>query len=121
MLTTTNVTAAADASNIPRRTLCRWLTEADFRTAYRERSRDSLQESTGRLRAAAGEAVETLRASLQSDSEAIRVRAAIAAMLDAPIKVDVDDLAARVEALEEFQDEFSRDAASCELIHLASS
>jgi hypothetical protein len=99
LLTEPNVRAAAAAAKVPARTLYRWLADPTFRAAYRECSRRLLEDAAGQLRAAAGNAVETLRASLKAGNDSVKVRAAVA-ILDAAIKVDLDDLAARVTALE---------------------
>ena len=92
--------AAATAVGIGRRTLTRWLGTPDFREAYRLASQQRLADTVGLLRAVAGDALAALRAALQSGNEHVRVRAAVA-VLDLAVKVDTDELAARVEVLEE--------------------
>lgn len=99
LLSEPNIRSAAARSKTAERTLYRWLTEPAFRAAYRQLSRRLLDDAAGRLRATAGEAVETLRTALKAQSDTVKVRAATA-ILDAAVKVDLDDLAARVEALE---------------------
>ena len=59
----------------------------------------ALGETVGRLRCAASEAVDALRDALHADAPAVRVRAA-QVLLDSAIKVEIDDLARRVELLE---------------------
>jgi HD-like signal output (HDOD) protein len=102
LLTVNSVPSAAEQAHIGERTLRRWLTDKTFREAYRHASRRLFDEATGQLRAATGEAVTTLREALQSDHDGVRVRAALG-ILDAAVKADFDDLAARVAALEEAQ------------------
>lgn len=99
LLTSRTVGQAAAEAGVGERTLHRWLDHPHFRTAYADASRQLLAETVGRLRAIAGEAVETLRAALHDDSTSYRIRAAIA-LLDVAVKVEVDDLARRVDALE---------------------
>lgn len=99
LLTTASVAEAAERSGIPKRTLFRMLTDADFRALYRDVSRQRLAETAGRVRAVACEALGTLRAALTEERAADRIRAAIA-LLDIAVKVDLDDLAQRVAALE---------------------
>jgi HEAT repeat protein len=82
--------------------LRRWLERPDFRAAYADASRQRLGETVGRLRAVAAEAVDTLRAALSDEHTGHRIRAAIA-LLDTAVKVEVDDLARRVELLESAQ------------------
>jgi HEAT repeat protein len=102
LLTEPNITAAAKQSGVGDRTLRRWLSDAQFRRAYREASRRVLDDACARLRALTSEAVETLRAAFTAQSESVRVRAATA-LLEVAVKVEVDDLAERVAALEAHQ------------------
>ena len=107
LLSEPNVRAAALQSGTAERTLYRWLADPTFRTAYRQCSRRLLEDATGRLRAVAGEALETLRTALQAGNEHVRVRSAVA-LLELAVKVEVDELAARVEALERSYGESAR-------------
>ena len=99
LLDAPSIAAAAKQSCTGERTLRRWLAEPTFREHYREASRRLLEDASGRLRAAAGEAVDTLRTALHSENEHVKVRAALG-ILDAALKVDIDELTARIEALE---------------------
>jgi len=99
LLTAPDQSAAAAACGIGRRTLTRWLTTPEFREAYRLASAQRLVETIGLLRVAAGEALVTLRAALKSENDHVRVRAAVA-LLELAVKVEVDELAERVTALE---------------------
>jgi transposase len=99
LLTSKSTTDAAAQSGIGVRTIERWKRDPPFQDAYREASRACLSETVGRLRAAAGDAVETLRAALQDELTSNRIRAAIA-LLDTAVKVEVDDVVRRVDALE---------------------
>jgi hypothetical protein len=102
LLTTRTAQDAASRSGVGERTLRRWLDDPAFRDAYTDASRQRLGEAVGRLRAVAGEAVDTLRAALGDEHTGHRIRAAIA-LLDLAVKVEVDDLARRVELLESAQ------------------
>ena len=102
LLTERTVQAAAARAGVGERTRRRWLDTPDFRAAYTEISRQRLGETVGRLRAVAGEAVETLRAALQDELTSNRIRAAIA-LLDTAVRVEVDDVAQRVAELEAAQ------------------
>jgi hypothetical protein len=99
LLTEPTVEAAADAVGIGRRTAWTWLADRTFREAYTEASRARLDATVGRLRALASEAVDTLRLALTDDRTSNRVRAAIA-LLDLTVKIELDELARRIEALE---------------------
>ena len=99
LLTERTIQAAAARAEIGERTLRRWLDDPAFRAAYTDASRQLLAEAVGRLRAVAGEAVETLRAALSDGLTSNRIRAATV-LLDIAVKVEVDDLAQRVAELE---------------------
>lgn len=99
LLCAPTIAAAAKLSRTGERTLYRWLSDPTFREQYREHSHRLLENATGRLRAAAGEAVDTLREALRSENENVKVRSALG-ILDVAIRVDLDDLTARIEALE---------------------
>jgi hypothetical protein len=102
LLTEPTVEAAADAVGIGRRTAWTWLSTDTFREAYQAASRARLDATVGRLRALASDAVETLRQALTDDRTSNRIRAAIA-LLDVSVKVELDELARRIEALEASQ------------------
>lgn len=95
-----NIRDAARRCRIPERTIYRWLSDPTFRAKYRQCSRRLLENAAGTLRAAAGEAVETLRALLKTGNDSVRVRAAVA-LLGLAVKVDTDELAVRLDALED--------------------
>jgi hypothetical protein len=90
---------AARQAGVAERTLRGWLAQEPFRTAYREAGRARLQEAVTLLRAVCGEAVEVLRCALSDESTGQRIRAA-QILLDAGLKAEVDELDARVAALE---------------------
>ena len=102
LLLSKSTSEAAETSGIPRRTIERWKSDPAFQDAYVAASREKLGETVGRLRSAASEAVDALREALQADAPAVRVRAA-AILLEGAMKVEVDDLARRVELLEAAQ------------------
>jgi hypothetical protein len=107
LLAAKSTSEAAEVSGIPRRTLERWKRDPGFQDAYRAASREKLGETVGRLRTAASDAVTALQAALQDESTGNRIRAATV-LLDGAIKVEVDDLARRVELLETAQKTFSQ-------------
>lgn len=102
LLTCASIKDAAASAAIGERSLHRWLAEPAFRAAYADASRQRLGETVGRLRAVAAEAVATLRAALSDELTANRIRAATV-LLDGAVKVELDDLGRRVEALEAAQ------------------
>lgn len=102
LLTSPTIEMAAKVAGISESTALRTLKDAEFATAYRDARREVVSHSLTALQAACGEAVTTLR-EVASDSEApasSRVTAA-KAILDISVRaVEIDDLAARVEAME---------------------
>lgn len=102
LLTTKSTSEAATVCGVGARSIERWKRDQAFRDAYRTASRERLAETVGRLRAAASEAVDALRDALQDERVSNRIRAA-SVLLETAVKVEVDDLARRVEALEATQ------------------
>ncbi len=102
LLTEPTIEEAARAAGIGERTLYRWLNDPPFVAAYREARRQAVQRATGRLQQAANDAVTTLQ-NVMMDAEApapARVNAA-KSVLDLAVKaVEIEDLTARIEALE---------------------
>jgi len=107
LLTAPDQSAAAAACGIGRRTLTRWLAAAEFRDAYRFASQQRLADTIGQLRAVAGDALATLHTALKAENGHVKVRAAVA-LLELAVKVEVDELAARVDALERTHRESTR-------------
>ena len=102
LLTCSAITDAAHQCGIGAVTLHRWLKDATFQTAYREARRAVVQHAITQVQRATGEAVETLRSVMQ-DAEApasARVSAAKAILETAVKAVELEDLAARIAALE---------------------
>jgi len=94
---------AATAIGVDERTLRRWLRDdAVFQMAYREARRAVVQHAIVQVQRATGEAVETLRSVMQ-DAEAsasARVSAAKAILETAVKGIEIEDLEARIAALE---------------------
>ena len=94
---------AATAIGVDERTLRRWLRDdAVFQMAYREARRAVVQHAIVQVQRATGEAVETLRSVMQ-DAEAsasARVSAAKVILETAVKGIEIEDLEARITALE---------------------
>jgi alpha-beta hydrolase superfamily lysophospholipase len=103
LLSEPNVQAAARASRVGDRTLRRWLSEdGRFQAAYREARSVALGQATARLQAAAGEAVDTLKELMALKARPdVRARAALGVLAAAMKVEELDNLVARVEALEQ--------------------
>jgi hypothetical protein len=94
--------AAAGAMKVNPVTLTRWLRVPAFQDAYRDARREAVTHAVATIQAATSEAVETLRAIMRDGNAPAGSRVAAArTILDTALKaVELEDLAARVEALE---------------------
>ena len=102
LLTAPSLAAAAQQAGLSEVTAWRWLKDATFQAAYREARRAVVQHAITQVQQATGEAVETLRSVMQ-DAEApasARVSAAKAVLETAVKAVELEDLEARIVALE---------------------
>ena len=102
LLTCPTLLAAAQQCGVAEVTLHRWLKDAGFQTAYREARRAVVQQAIVQVQRATGEAVETLRMVMQ-DPEApasARISAAKAVLETAVKGIEIEDLEARITALE---------------------
>lgn len=97
-----SVRQAAEAAEVPERSLYRWLKEPAFDTAYRDARRQSVGQAVARLQQSSGDAVIVLRNIMNDAGKPASVRVAAASkVLDLALKaVELEDLAARLEALE---------------------
>jgi hypothetical protein len=102
LLTHRNVEEAAHAAGMGFRTLCRWLTEPEFQTAYRQARREAFSQSIARLQQASSAAVSTLlKVIVDANSPASsKVRAADCILNHATRGIELEDLEARVNQLE---------------------
>ncbi len=95
--------AAAKVAGISEPTLWRWLQQPDFQECYRQAKRQVVEQAITKLQQVTGEAVSTLR-EIMLDHEApasSRVTAA-KAILETSIKaVELEDLAGRLDKLEQ--------------------
>ena len=96
-----NVTRAAEACGIPRRTLTRWLTEDLFSRALEAAQTAAIADSVRHLAGALSDAsAAAIRLARESEDEAIRLRAALAVVSMYRELRDAGDLEARLAALE---------------------
>lgn len=102
LLSQRSVEDAARIVNIPARTLYRWLKEPEFNAAYRGARRDAFSQSVARLQQMSAAAVSTL-GKIMVDANApaaSRVRAADSVLDHAAKAIEIEDLEARLAALE---------------------
>lgn len=102
LLRETTVPNASAASGVPVRTIYRWLKDPTFSKEYRARRREAYGQAVALTQRYAPLAV-TVLAKIMSDERApmaVRVNAATSMLKFAREGIEIDDLAARVEALE---------------------
>ena len=101
------VEEAARAIGVDAKTLLRWMKVPEFQVAYREARRDAFSQSIARLQQATSAAVTTLlKVMVDPDSPAsAKVRAADSVLDHAAKAIEIEDLEARIAALEIVQKE----------------
>jgi hypothetical protein len=102
LLSQPSVEQAARAANIGPRTLVRWLQNPEFKVAYHKARREAFGQATSRLQQASGAAVATL-IKIMVDPNApasTRVRAADSVLDHAAKAIEIEDIEARLAALE---------------------
>lgn len=102
LLQSGTIQQAAQSAGISEATALRYLKEETFAAAYREARREVVNHAVVTLQGACGEAVQTLRDVATDGSAPASSRVSAArAILDTSLRaVEIEDLGARVEALE---------------------
>ena len=106
LVTCPSIAEAATQCGLAEVTLRRWLKQDGFRTAYREARRAVVQHAIVQVQQATGEAVATLRRVRQDPETSASAKVSAAkAILDTAVKaVELEDLEARIAALEAAQE-----------------
>jgi transposase-like protein len=102
LLSQRNVEEAARVAGVGARTLYRWMKEPDFDAAYREAKRAAFSQAIARLHQMSSAAVTTLgKAMLDPGTPAgTKVRAAHSILEHTAKAIELEDLEARLTALE---------------------
>jgi hypothetical protein len=102
LLTQRNVEEAARAAGIGTRTLLRWLKLPEFQAAYRQARREAFGQAVARLQQGASAAATTLLKTMidPATPASVRVRAAECVMNQAAKAIEIEDIGARLAALE---------------------
>ena len=102
LLSQRNIEEAARAAGIGTRTLLRWLTLPEFQTAYREARRAAFGQAVARLQQGTSAAATTLLKTMidPNTPASVRVRAAEAIFNHSAKAIEIEDIEARVTALE---------------------
>lgn len=107
LLTQPTIEAAADVLGVNPATIYRWLQEPAFEAAYRAARREAVGQAITRLQQISGAAVAVL-ANVMANAKtppSTRVAAAVKVIEMAIKAVELEDLQARIEALEQHMGE----------------
>ena len=100
LLTQRNLEEAARAVKIAPNTLLRWMKEPEFAAAYREARRVAFGQAVARLQQGTSAAATTLLKMMIDPGTPASVRAAEAIFNHAAKAIEIEDIEARVTALE---------------------
>jgi transposase-like protein len=102
LLTQRNIDEAAKAVGIATNTLLKWMKLPEFQTAYREARRAAFGQAVARLQQGTSAAATTLLKTMidPGTPASVRVRAAEAIFNHAAKAIEIEDIEARVSALE---------------------
>lgn len=101
LLSESSIRKASEVSGVPERTLYQWLKNGEFDAAYRAARREAVEQATARLQRISSKAVETLDRLMTCGKHAIE-HAAARTVLEFAIKaVEIEDIQARLDALEQ--------------------
>lgn len=101
LMSSPTIAEAAAVIGVNERQIYRWLADVTFSEAYRAARREAVAQSTARLQQASSAAVDTLVALLASSRPSIQLGAARSILEFAIGAVELEDIAARLAALEE--------------------
>jgi transposase-like protein len=103
LLTQRNIEEAARSVGIAPKTLLRWQKEPEFNAAYREARRAAFGQAIARLQQGTSAAATTLLKTMidPSTPASVKVRAAEAIFNHAAKAIEIEDIEARVTALEQ--------------------
>jgi hypothetical protein len=103
LLTARNIEDAAKTSNVPLRTLHRWLKEPAFDAAYRRAKRTAFGQAVARLHQGTGAAAATMLKLMVDPNvpASVRLRAADCVFTHAKNNIELEEIEARVAALEQ--------------------
>jgi hypothetical protein len=103
LLTQRNTEDAARATGVTPKTLLRWMKLPEFKAAYREARWAAFGQSIARLQQATSAAASTLLKVMVDPSTpaSTRVRAAESVLTHAAKSIEIEDIEARVTALEQ--------------------
>ena len=101
LLSEATVSSAAEKAGVGEVTLYRWLKLPDFLATYREARREVVEKAVAQLQQSSWAASITLVRLLGSDSDAIRLRAALAILEQSNKGLEMIDFEERLSTLEQ--------------------
>jgi hypothetical protein len=103
LLSQRNVEEAARSIGVAHKTLLRWMKEPEFAEQYRVAKREAYSQSIGRLQQATSAAATTLLKTIVDPATpaSVRVRAADSIFNHAAKAIEIEDIEARLAALEQ--------------------
>ncbi len=103
MLSGSNFLEASQAAGVAQSTVWRWMREPDFKQALRDGRLELMEGAVGSIQQACSEAVDVLRSVMNNQESpcSSRVTAAKCVIEMALKAVELQDLTARIEALEQ--------------------
>lgn len=103
LLTSRNIEEAARVAGVNPRTLYRWQKEPEFAAAYREGCRAAVSQANARIQQASGAATTTILKLMLDPTvpASVRIRASECVLTHANKTIEIEDVEARVAALEE--------------------
>jgi hypothetical protein len=105
LLSEATVASAAERAGIGEVTLWRWLKQPEFKAAYREARRQVVEKAVAQLQQSSWAASTTLLKLLASNSDSVRLRAAVAILEQANKGLELLDFEERIAALEQKAEE----------------
>jgi len=105
LMSSATLAKAAESAGVGERTLYTWLEDAAFAEAYRAARREAVQIATAHLQQASGAAVATLCQLMVDGKPTIKLSAAKTILEMAIKSVELEDVMARLDALERARDE----------------
>ena len=105
LLTQRNIEEAAKATGIAANTLLKWMKAPEFQAAYREARQAAFGQALARLQQGTSAAATTLLKTLidPNTPASVRVRAAEAIFNHAAKAIEIEDIEARIQRLEQLE------------------
>jgi transposase len=101
LIETSSIREASQKSGIGEATIYRHLQDKEFKTAYRDARRETVENAISAMQQASSEAVETLRRNLNCENSAVETRTAQIIFENSIRGLELTDILSRLEILED--------------------